>query len=197
MLQLLFAILLDIVCFGENGQEEGAVLRQHCQNGKIWSVDFACVLDLDCQDLDVANQGRLASILTGGWISLMCHCFKTASKTLEETRSGQRRPNSSSTARRQIQEAELEFCSSKTTISSFYWKICKSQEHKDWIMEDWSRVMWPDKSKVNMLSSGRVRYVRIRWEECFDTKYMYGTIKHGRGTIMVWRCMSVACVGRM
>lgn len=60
---------------------------------------------------------------------------------------------------------------------------CKS--HRDWTVNDWKRVVWSDKTKVNRFNSdGRV-WAWIRDNEQLQPKHVNMTVKHGGGIIML------------
>jgi len=67
--------------------------------------------------------------------------------------------------------------------------------HKKWSVEDWSKVLWSDESKYNLVSSNGIRYIQRRKNERFNVRYQVQTIKHGGGHVMVWGCFSRNGVG--
>ena len=60
-----------------------------------------------------------------------------------------------------------------------------ANEHKDWTVDDWSRVVWSDETKVNLTGSDGREYVRRRANEEFDPKCTKKTKKFGGGSVMV------------
>ena len=67
--------------------------------------------------------------------------------------------------------------------------------HKKWSVEDWSKVLWSDESKYNLVFSDGIWYIRRRKNERFNVRYQVPTIKHGGGHVMVWGCFSRNGVG--
>ncbi|ORD98750.1 TCB1 [Hepatospora eriocheir] len=83
--------------------------------------------------------------------------------------------------------------SSKNIFSTFQY----SKEHL-WNSEAyWKKVLWPDDTKINLFGSDGMVYLRrprgFRGKENFMTP----TVKHGKGSIMVWGCFSYEGVGRI
>lgn len=70
-----------------------------------------------------------------------------------------------------------------------------AKEHKDWTIEQWSRVIWSDESKFNLFSSDGIRYVRRPINARNNVRYQVPTVKHGGGHVMVWGCFSRSGVG--
>jgi transposase len=63
-------------------------------------------------------------------------------------------------------------------------------EHQNWTLDDWSRVIWSDESKINRLGShGRV-WVWKRQGSGLTDQQVSGTVKFGGGSLMVWGCMT-------
>ena len=62
-------------------------------------------------------------------------------------------------------------------------------EHQHWTMDDWSRVIWSDESKINRFGSdGRV-WAWKRQGSGLTDQLVSGTVKFG-GSLMVWGCMT-------
>ena len=59
------------------------------------------------------------------------------------------------------------------------------QEHKNWTMEQWTKVLWADESKFQFFESQR-QHVRRRKTETYKEPCLNPTIKHGGGSIQVW-----------
>lgn len=71
---------------------------------------------------------------------------------------------------------------------------CK--DHKNWTVDDWSKVLFSDESRISIFGSDGVRYVRRRvHEECLP-ECMLPTMKHPVA-VMIWACISAKGVGRM
>ena len=54
-----------------------------------------------------------------------------------------------------------------------------------------------DESNFNLFGSDERRYCWKKSRECFLDQHVQSTIKHGRGSIMVWDCMSWEGVGKL
>lgn len=70
-----------------------------------------------------------------------------------------------------------------------------AKEHLNWTSEQWSKILWSDESKFNMLSSDGIRYVRRPTNKIDDVKYHVPTVTHGGGSVMVWGCFSRDVIG--
>ena len=55
-----------------------------------------------------------------------------------------------------------------------------AKAHKNWMCEQWGRVLWTDESKFNLVGSDRAVYVRRRPEEALAHSCTRKTVKHGR-----------------
>ena len=66
--------------------------------------------------------------------------------------------------------------------------------HKDWTVEEWSKVLFSDESKF-LLYDSSVQYVRRPVGQRYNPKYMKPTVKHGGGRIMIWGSFSANGVG--
>ena len=53
-------------------------------------------------------------------------------------------------------------------------------------MEDWKRVIWSDKTKINRIGSDGQEYMWKRKGEGLIAREIQGTIKFERGSLMVW-----------
>ena len=61
-------------------------------------------------------------------------------------------------------------------------------------MEDWKRVVWSDKTKINrFLSDGRSwvwKEAKTKKKKTLIPREVRGTMKHGEGSILAWGCMT-------
>lgn len=120
-------------------------------------------------------------------ITSMCGGFKTASKVLDEMCKGEEAPISFRTARRRLRLGGC-LAAKKQLISSVNSKIrlTVAKDHTDWNVKNWSRVLWSDESKFNVLA-------------CFSRRRRHGFEKpikmHARHTAgeMLWD----ACLQQM
>lgn len=61
-----------------------------------------------------------------------------------------------------------------------------AQNHKDWSLADWGRILWSDESKFNMFSTDGIRFVRRPVGKRNNLRYQIPTVKHGGGSVMIW-----------
>ncbi|KAG8843994.1 hypothetical protein FRC20_003666 [Serendipita sp. 405] len=69
--------------------------------------------------------------------------------------------------------------------------------HRHWTMDDWSRVIFSDETKINHMGSDGRRYCYKMPGEELSKRTVQPTVKHGGGSTMVWGGMSVKGVGKM
>ena len=72
-----------------------------------------------------------------------------------------------------------------------------ARNHRNWTVDDWSRVLWSDESKFNMKVSDGAVYVRRRPGEEVADCCTRKTVKHSGGSIVAWGCFAAAGVGRI
>jgi len=70
-------------------------------------------------------------------------------------------------------------------------------EHQHWTLDDWSRVVWSDESKINRMGSDGRAWVWKKPGSALKDQYVSGTVKFGGGSLMVWGCMTPQGVGHM
>lgn len=79
-------------------------------------------------------------------------------------------------------------------------KHCKAHldfahAYTDWIVEDWKRVIWSSKTKINCLGSDGHKWVWKKPEEGLSDMLVEGTAKFGGGIIIIWGCMTQEGIG--
>ena len=73
-----------------------------------------------------------------------------------------------------------------------------TQRHENWSLEDWKRVLWSDKTKINRIGSDGKVYVWKQRGESISDRTTLPTVKHGGGNnLMVWGCMGWNGVGML
>ena len=63
--------------------------------------------------------------------------------------------------------------------------------------EQWSKVLWSDETKMELFGVNQKKYV---WRESggeWDPDKTVPTVKHGRGSVMLWGCFAAAGTGRL
>jgi len=62
-------------------------------------------------------------------------------------------------------------------------------KYRHWTVDDWKRVLWTDETKINRRGSGGKHWVwkPLRVDE--QARLVEETLKHGGGSLMMWRCM--------
>jgi DDE superfamily endonuclease len=62
-------------------------------------------------------------------------------------------------------------------------------------VDDWSRVIWSDETKINRFTSDGHLWCWIRDGEQMQSKHVKQTFKHGGGNIKIWSCITFHGVG--
>jgi hypothetical protein len=70
-------------------------------------------------------------------------------------------------------------------------------EYQHWTLDDWSRVIWSDETKINRLGSDGRSWVWKKPGSGLKQQHVSGTVKFGGGSLMVWGCMTPQGVGYM
>ena len=60
-----------------------------------------------------------------------------------------------------------------------------------------NHVLWSDEIRINLFGSDGLKHMWRRPGEEYKDKCFMPTVKHGGGNVMVWGCMSAACVGKL
>ncbi|CAK9824990.1 Transposable element Tc1 transposase [Anthophora retusa] len=74
-------------------------------------------------------------------------------------------------------------------------RLAWARSHKDWVLEDWKKVLWTDESKFEVFGSKRRKFVRRSAGERAIESCISPTVKHGGGSVMVWGCFGSTSVG--
>lgn len=72
-----------------------------------------------------------------------------------------------------------------------------ANNHKNWTVDDWTRVIWSDETKINRFGSDGRSWCWKRDGERAQARHIKQTVKHGGGSIMIWGCMTSNGVGHM
>ena len=59
-------------------------------------------------------------------------------------------------------------------------------KHRQWITENWKKVLWTDESNFEIFASPRKVFVRRRVDERIVPECVTPTVKHGGGSVMIW-----------
>lgn len=70
-----------------------------------------------------------------------------------------------------------------------------AENHKDWTVQDWKKILFSDESKFKLFGSDGKQYVRRPVGARYDCKYQIPTVKHGERGIMIWGAFSYEGVG--
>jgi transposase len=79
----------------------------------------------------------------------------------------------------------------KQKKSRFQW----AKDHKEWTIEQWSKVLWSDETYFTLFPRPGKQLVRRRPGEEMMSDCLSPTVKHGGGKIMVWGCFHASGVG--
>ena len=105
------------------------------------------------------------------------------------------------TMRNALREAGLGLAEkvSKPALSAKYVKekLEFSKMHKDWTVRDWERVVFSDETKINYLCFDGISWCWICDKKNFPTCTIKQTMKHGRGPLMLWSCLTTKGVGSL
>jgi transposase len=74
-------------------------------------------------------------------------------------------------------------------------RLAFALKHQQWTIEDWTRVIWSDETKINRIGSDGRKYVWKVAGKALQDKEVQGTVKFGGGSLMVWGCMGWNGVG--
>ena len=65
-----------------------------------------------------------------------------------------------------------------------------ARAHLDWTIDDWSRVIFSNESKINRFCSDGISWCWSRDPQELSTRTVIETVKHGGGGIMIWGNMT-------
>lgn len=124
---------------------------------------------------------------------------KTAPEIAAEVSVGRRKQISVTTVKRRLGKAGLHgrvavrkpLLRKKNKQKRYAW----AQAHKNWTVEDWKQVLWSDESKFEIYGSRRRVFVRRQVGERVSDQCIVPTVKHGGGSVMIWRCFAGTSVG--
>ena len=87
----------------------------------------------------------------------------------------------------------------KLLLSAVHHKKCLAfaLKYQNWTVEDWKRVIWSDKTKINRIGSDGKEWVWKQVGQGLIDHEVQGTVKFGGGNIMIWDCMGWEGVGRL
>ena len=72
-----------------------------------------------------------------------------------------------------------------------------AKDHKDWTVDDWSKVIFSDESNFQLCPTPGRLMVRRRSGEAYRPECLAPTVKHGGGSVMIWGCFSKSGTGKV
>lgn len=124
---------------------------------------------------------------------------RTAPEIREQLNSTRETQVSVSTVQRRLRDYGLKGCiAAKKPLLRKQNKVKRlnwAKKHKDWTVEQWSKVLFTDESKFEIFSGRRRQYVRRLVGERMIGQCVIPTVKHGGGSVMVWGCFAGDKVG--
>jgi len=123
----------------------------------------------------------------------------TASQLTQELRHTACMDISTETVRRSLKEAGMKAVSKikkpRLLLRHRRQRMDFAILYKDWTVDDWSRVVWSDETKINRLGSDGRAWVWKRHDKTLTDQHVKGTVKYGGGNLMMWGCMTAQGVG--
>ena len=85
----------------------------------------------------------------------------------------------------------------KTLLSRKHVLACLrfGQMYGNWTIDDWKRVIFSDKTKINRFNFVARSWCLIGDEEWVGPQHVHQTVKHGGGSLMIWGCMTTFGLG--
>jgi transposase len=74
-------------------------------------------------------------------------------------------------------------------------RLAFCEEHKDWTVDDWRRVIFSDECKVEIGKQARAAWVYRTEDERYHDDCLVPALKGNRASIMVWGCFSANKLG--
>jgi len=65
-----------------------------------------------------------------------------------------------------------------------------AEQYLHWAIEDWKRVIWSDKTKINRFRSDDREWAWKKKGESLSDRLVQPTVKFGGGSLIMWGCMS-------
>ncbi|KAI0991949.1 hypothetical protein K3495_g16238 [Podosphaera aphanis] len=87
----------------------------------------------------------------------------------------------------------------KPALTARHWKarLDFALRHKEWTIEDWKKVVWFDKTKINRICSDGINYTWQKDKQLPNDSITIQTVKFGGGNVMIWACMTWSGPGAM
>jgi hypothetical protein len=150
-------------------------------------------IKLECPSkLSPTDKRRIVSSITSGKVENAVQATHFINSALSS-------PISAQTVRNVLKSASLKAVVKKKkpllSVKHRQHRLAFALKHKYWTVEDWTRVIWSDETKINRIGSDGRKYVWKLSGQPLQNKEVQGTVKFGRGSLMVWGCMSWNGVG--
>ena len=72
-----------------------------------------------------------------------------------------------------------------------------AKKYENWTFAEWSKVIWTDESKINLIGSDGIRYLWKKAGEGISDRDFIPTVKYGSGKLLFWGCFSSSGVGKI
>jgi hypothetical protein len=79
----------------------------------------------------------------------------------------------------------------KHKLARYEW----AKAHQSWTVGDWKKVIWSDKTKVNIWNSDGIKYYWKYRNNPIKDFYLETTVKYGGGSLIIWGYMTYYGVG--